>query len=531
MPDRREFLKQGAGALGAAALAARADARPTAQAPVPPRPARADMLVGAWYFPGWNAADQWYCIAAHPAVQRPLLGYYDQDNPLAADWHVVWALEHGVSFFAYCYYTEGGTQWLEGALDLGLLRSRFIDRFRFCLLWCNHAPAERMTAREFREFSDLAVRKYLAHPSYLRVNGKPLVMILAGYHFVQTLGVEGARQAFAGLDERCKRLGLGGVTLMFAEGGIMSEQAVRDSLAAGAHALVLYNFPYAGTKVTGPGPGSGAEASYEHLVEQGIGLWKHWRSLSGGRFWPTVMTGWDRRPWTKDQDLIRTDSTPELFERSLRAAREHVDGDRAVMIAAWNEWAEGSALEPSVEHRFAYLDRVRSVFCPGAGPHTDRRPTESQRRALSFRVELPHIEAWRFHRTADGWTRTGADELRFDAGALRTVSRSGDPQLTSPASYVPCARYRAVRLRMRAACPPGGPEAATGQLFWSTVDHELSEGASVTFRVPLDGEWHEHTLDVGSHPRWHGMLHRFRLDPADRADVAIDLDEVVLVRR
>jgi hypothetical protein len=84
---------------------------------------------------------------------------------------------------------------------------------------------------------------------------------------------------------------------------------------------------------------------------------------------------------------------------------------------------------------------------------------------------------------------------------------------------------------MRATSQDGGPQEATGELFWSTVDNEFSAKASVTFRVPLDGAWHEHTLDVGGHPRWTGTLHRLRIDPVDRAGVAIDVDEVEVVRR
>ena len=115
--------------------------------------------------------------------------------------------------------------------------------------------------------------------------------------------------------------------------------------------------------------------SYEHLIEQGEALWKHWRGITDGRFWPTVMLGWDRRPWTKDEDLIRTGSTPELFEKSLGKSRDYLNPERIVMIEAWNEWGEGSVLEPSVEQHFKYLEKVREVFCPKAGAHRDVSPS------------------------------------------------------------------------------------------------------------------------------------------------------------
>lgn len=508
-----------------------------------PQPTTADRLVGAYYFPGWERPQSWYCIKAYDQVQHPLLGYYDQADPEAADWHIKWALEHGISFFAFDYYTQGGAQMLESALDDGFLKARFIDRFRFCLNWCNHGPASLMTATELDHFADLVIPKYLTHPSYLRIENKPVVMILAGYSFVKTMGVEGAREAFRRFEQRCQEAGLDGLYLVFCEGEIQQEQDVTASREAGVQAFCLYNYPYAGTGVGGPG--QHAEASYADLIEQGERLWKHWNRLTADHFWPTVMPGWDRRPWTKDADLIRTGSTPELFGQALRRARAFVppyeggqSSDRVVMIEAWNEWGEGSILEPSVEYGFAYLDQVREVFCPQAGPHQDVDPKSLGLKPPAFDLQLPRIDTWRFDRETEGWTRSGLTEPEVAWGALAATSTHIDPQLTSPVTYLPCAEYGQLTLRMRATPTPpkkgengevSTPASATGQLFWSTVEHGLSEEASATFPVPLDGQWHEYTLNLRGHPAWQGLLDRLRLDPVDVGGVRIELDQVRLI--
>lgn len=503
-----------------AALAAGAGAVPL------PKAAKADMLVGAYYFPGWNRAERWYCIAASETAQHPLLGYYREGDPDAADWHIKWALEHGVSFFAFDFYTSEGSQMLEMALDEGFLRAKHIDRVKFCLNWCNHVPASEMTAEEFERFGDLVIRKYLTHPSYLRLHNKPVVMILSGAGFVKNLGVDGARNAFDRFEERCREAGLEGVYLVFCEGEIGSAQDMQDCFAAGTDAFCRYNYPYAGTDSTGPG--RYAEATYQHLIEQGDALAKHWREISGGRFWPTVMPGWDRRPWTKDLDLIRTGSTPELFGEALRQAREYVNSDRVVLIEAWNEWGEGSVLEPSVEYGFAYLDQVRSIFCPGAEPCEHADPKSLGMRMPVFDLKLPSISAWAFDFDADGWTATGASGLASKWGALMMTSTTADPQLTSPLTYLDCEKHARMRIRMRAAHAEGGPEYAEGQMFWSTVETGLSEAASVRFRVPLDGAWHDHVLDLSANPRWKGRTDRFRLDPVDASGIGIYIDEIRL---
>ncbi len=489
----------------------------------PPKAAKADMTVGAFYFPGWAHADRWYCIKANPRVQRPLLGYYREGDPEVADWHIKWATEHGIGFFAFDFYTHNGSEMLEAALD-GFLRSRFVGQMKFCLNWCNHAPAETMTAEHLREFADLVIPKYLTHPSYFTIDGKPLVIILSGYSFVKTLGVENARAAFADFEARCRKAGLPGVCLWSCEGEIVGEQALKDARAAGIQGFCLYNYPYAGTDMTGPG--RYMEATYEDLTEQGVRLWQHWSRLLDGRFWPTVMPGWDRRPWLRDADLLRTGSTPSLFRKALERAKECVNADRVVMIEAWNEWGEGSVLEPSVEHGFAYLDAVREVFCPAAGRHRDLTPSDLGRIPPVFDVTLPRTTGWAFDYSLEGWTGRAIDHLRAEHGTLLGVTTSGDPQLTAPVNYVDCARHPQITIRMKIGRGEGGATASTGQVFWSTVDRAMRADASASFPVHLDGQWHDYSVRLADQPTWAGMADGLRIDPCDVPGASIAIDYV-----
>lgn len=467
-------------------------------------------------------------MAAHDDVPQPLLGYYREGDPDAADWHIKWALEHGVSFFAFDFYTQAGSQMLQAALDEGFLKSRFIGEFKFCLNWCNHAPSPTMTALELEQFGDLVIRKYLTHPSYLRIDNKPVVFLLSGHSFVRNLGAEGAKAEFDRFEQRCREAGLEGVYLVFCEGEINSEQDIKDSVTAGADAFCRYNYPYAGTNINGPG--THAVFPYSQLVDEGEKVWQHWKNVTGGAFWPTVMPGWDRRPWTKHNDVRYENNTPELFGESLRRSRKYVNDQKIVMIEAWNEWGEGSVLEPSVEHGFAYLEQVRDIFCPGAGKHEDVTPKMLGLREPVFDVKLPSSDTWRFDYDADGWVAVGLKEVRSIWGALNATSTTDDPQLSSPITYLDCADYPRLYLRMRASFE-GDAKTSTGQLFWSTIEYEMGAERSISFEVPLDGKWHDYELDLASNPNWKGRLDRIRLDPVTMAGVKIEVDEVRLVGR
>jgi hypothetical protein len=66
---------------------------------------------------------------------------------------------------------------------------------------------------------------------------------------------------------------------------------------------------------------------------------------------------------------IITDNTPERFRDALVRARQLAmrlpPDNRIITINAWNEWGEGSYLEPDTVHDMGYLEAVKSVFGPG----------------------------------------------------------------------------------------------------------------------------------------------------------------------
>ncbi len=69
-----------------------------------------------------------------------------------------------------------------------------------------------------------------------------------------------------------------------------------------------------------------------------------------------------RRQWGAD---IWHGSNPYTFRRWLAATADAVAGrpeaERLVFVNAWNEWAEGAVLEPTVRHGHGYLCAVRDV--------------------------------------------------------------------------------------------------------------------------------------------------------------------------
>ena len=63
---------------------------------------------------------------------------------------------------------------------------------------------------------------------------------------------------------------------------------------------------------------------------------------------------------------VIVDNTPYLFKKYLAEAKAWTlakpESERIIVINSWNEWGEGSYLEPDTENGMGYLEAVRDVF-------------------------------------------------------------------------------------------------------------------------------------------------------------------------
>jgi hypothetical protein len=96
----------------------------------------------------------------------------------------------------------------------------------------------------------------------------------------------------------------------------------------------------------------------------------------GVPYYPNVTMGWDSTPRiapgkphanTGYPDTTNMkDNTPANFRSALQQAKAFVDKQpanaRIVTLNAWNEWTEGSYLEPDTVNKLGYLEAIRDVF-------------------------------------------------------------------------------------------------------------------------------------------------------------------------
>jgi hypothetical protein len=93
-------------------------------------------------------------------------------------------------------------------------------------------------------------------------------------------------------------------------------------------------------------------------------------------YFPNVTMGWDSSPRANQDDefgnfrypFMNTISgnTPERFRAALQLTKQRLlarpNGPRILNINCWNEWTEGSYLEPDTMHGMQYLEAIRDVL-------------------------------------------------------------------------------------------------------------------------------------------------------------------------
>ena len=156
---------------------------------------------------------------------------------------------------------------------------------------------------------------------------------------------------------------------------------------------------------------------------------------------------------------------------------------------------------------------------------TGVRPTANE--SLGVVWERP---LWEFNTDGDPEDWTPVHDLapfEVKGGILRTRSTGDDPYMHSPPVRLEAAKFRTLKLRLRLQLPPNAQP--VGQGFWVRQDDpHWSEGKSLRFPLPTDGQWHEVQVDFSASPEWKGTITQIRLDLGSGTGIVVELDYVRL---
>lgn len=295
------------------------------------------------------------------------LGFYDLRLPEVLRQQVDLARQYGIQGFCFHYYWFAGHRLLERPLDLFVAQSD-ID-FPFCLCWANEnwtrrwdgRDSEILIAQEHSAENDIAFIRdlipYLGDPRYIRIDGRPLVVVY------RPSILPDCAATLTRWREYCRATGVGELFLAMVQfdtedpneyGFDVAMEFPPHKLARGLdainHKLDIANPHYAGHVV-----------HYQDIVDVA-------KSLPAPRYpmFRGVFPGWDNEARRPGKGYTFAFSTPTRYRDWLECAvsfaeANPVQGEKIVMINAWNEWAEGAHLEPDRRYGHAFLKATREV--------------------------------------------------------------------------------------------------------------------------------------------------------------------------
>ncbi|MDR2117212.1 MAG: glycoside hydrolase family 99-like domain-containing protein [Planctomycetaceae bacterium] len=504
-----------------------------------PKPVATKILVGAHNCPLWEReyANLWNQVVHKHQERTPALGIYSQDNPEIADWETKWALEHGVSFFIYCWYrTSQGknveTKFEKSVFDNALFKSKYGNMMKFTIMWENQSKGRSGIADEKDLMENLLpywIEKFFKRENYLKIDNKPVLFIYRPEVVSFDLGGDDkAKNAFDMMREGCKKAGFDGLYLLGEYRGTDPNVLKRYKNFG-----LDYTFAYCWHVQNSPPPNVVIETQLNYIrktqemhdiIPQVVTLSQAW-------------SGW------KDEGSIWK-LPPDDFETLLRKGKEFIEtnipknelGSKMMILDNWNEWSEGHYIAPYREYGFGYLDAVRRVFSDAPEQHEDLIPSDigfgtydlpqtifENRTSWNFIDDNP---ASRIENSYQGWSpMMNIKDFRIENNRLRFETTTNDPAIRVLQKRTPALNFRNVIIRMKT----NSSQNERLQFFWKTeTAQDFSEDAKVEATVHPSENFADYSLDLFRNANWNGRITELRFDPVMSSGITVELESIRL---
>ena len=506
-----------------------------------PQPVKTDLLIGAHNCPLWETdrAELWGQVVKKHQERTPALGIYSQDNPELADWETKWAVEHGVSFFIYCWYrtSQGGpvtTMFEQSVFDDALFKSRFQKQMKFTIMWEN----QRRGFAGISDMNDLQenllpywIEKFFKRENYLKIDNKPVLFVYQPNDVAQDLGGDDkARAAFDLMRDACRKAGFDGLYLLGEYRGT-DVNVLRRFKGLGLD----YVFAYCWFVNGSPAPQRAIDVQMHYIQE----IQKHHAIL------PQVVTlsqGWSG--WRDEGSIWKL--PPADYETLLRKGKAFVEanmpkdelGGKMLILDNWNEWSEGHYIAPYREYGFGYLDAVRRVFSDAPEAHDDLLPEDLGLGPYGLPKSMfGNRTSWIFHGSDyDNWKRhfspsqdwrvmMHVKDFQNVGKCLTFETTTWDPAIWVAQDRTRASRFTQMAVRMKTTVAKDD----TLQLFWKTEQQpQYSEANSSKVTVSPAAGFVDYIIPLKGIPGWQGRVTELRLDPVSTTGIKIEIEHIRL---
>jgi len=341
--------------------------------PVEPRGAK-KYLIGAYYYlwyPGnWREG---YINGRLLPQQLPALGQYDSSGLKTIKQHIAWSSQYGINFWAISWWPDQPE--FDRVLREKILKAKNIDDIRFCIFYETSGLGLKDDQIDFTpdkakkmlsDFKSLA-QNYFSHPSYLKIKGRPVVIIYLTRTFIGDYP-----EAIGNLKKGLQDMGfnpflIGDEIFWY----VMRSKALppsphpqmdRIKLLDGITAYNMYNWAMSKQM------GYGIQSTFLSEIHD---LYQEYQTAIGQKvkLFPSIIPGYNDRGvrLSENHPVIPRQFRPGGEEGSffIQALKQTVlpfmDRDIPMaLITSFNEWNEATQIEPTRKSGFTRQDQSPS---------------------------------------------------------------------------------------------------------------------------------------------------------------------------
>ncbi len=293
--------------------------------------------------------------------------------------------------FDWYYYDDG--PYLERALNKGFLNAANNSRIKFGLMWANHDwfdiqgynPADpvkllypgKIAPATWDKITDLVISRYFKHPSYWTIDGKPYFSIYEMSLFLDSFGsVEASRAALERFRTKVIAAGFPGLhvnAILWGQPNLPGGKTPADwpklSGDLALDSVTGYTWVHHGALNYSTFP----VCDYVEGRDTYLKYWEKALTELPVPYFPNTTINWDNSPrahpdasWAGPAphvvNPVMTGNTPAAFREACQIIKDRLMAaptqPKIVTVNAWNEWPEGSCLEPEQEYGYGYLEAV-----------------------------------------------------------------------------------------------------------------------------------------------------------------------------
>ncbi|HET6558873.1 MAG TPA: glycoside hydrolase family 99-like domain-containing protein [Prolixibacteraceae bacterium] len=370
------------------------------------------ITVAAYYFPNYHTNDprnsktlgsdwsEWELLKAaqphfegHDQPKVPLWGYTDEKDPSVMSQKIQTAADYGIDCFIFDWYRYEDGPFLNRCLDEGFLKAGNVNQIKFAFMWANHDWVDifpytrgkeqkllypgKVSPGEFERIGDELIARYFTLPNYWKIKGKAYFSIYDIQNFIASFGsLEATRAAMEKLNQKAIAAGLKGIHWNLVAWGqplLPGEKVPADIpgliTALGFSSATSYVWVHHVSLAE-------RQTDYNQARDDYFTIWEKAKKEYPVPYYPNVSMGWDPSPRCDNQSewgnfgypftYTIGNNTPENFRKALQLTKDklHADpnGPRIMNINSWNEWTEGSYIEPDTMNKFGYLEAIKAVF-------------------------------------------------------------------------------------------------------------------------------------------------------------------------